>query len=98
MIKIRCVVEHITYQNAENGYSIMKVNAKGYNDLVTIVGSLLDVPVGSVLLCEGDWKVDKKYGSQFVIQSYEEVMPATIYGIEKYLGSGLVKGIAPKFA
>lgn len=98
MIKIRCVVEHITYQNAENGYSIMKVNVKGYNDLVTIVGSLLDVPVGSVLLCEGDWKVDKKYGSQFVIQSYEEVMPATIYGIEKYLGSGLVKGIGPKFA
>ena len=98
MIKIRCVVEHITYQNAENGYSIMKVKVKGYNDLVTIVGSLLDVPVGSVLLCEGDWRVDKKYGSQFVIQSYEEVMPATIYGIEKYLGSGLVKGIGPKFA
>ena len=98
MIKLRCVVEHITYQNSENGYSIMRVNVKGYSDLVTIVGSLLDVPVGSVLLCEGDWKVDKKYGSQFVIQSYEEVMPATIYGIEKYLGSGLVKGIGPKFA
>jgi exodeoxyribonuclease V alpha subunit len=98
MLKIRCVVEHITYQNSENGYSIMKVNVKGYKDLVTLVGSLLDVPVGSVLLCEGDWKVDKKYGSQFVVQSYEEVMPATIYGIEKYLGSGLVKGIGPKFA
>lgn len=66
MLKIRCVVEHITYQNSENGYSIMKVNVKGYKDLVTLVGSLLDVPVGSVLLCEGDWKVDKKYGSQFV--------------------------------
>src|SRR5574344_1841164 len=98
MLKIRCVVEHITYQNAENGYSIMKVNVKGYKDLVTLVGSLLNVPVGSVLLCEGDWKVDKKYGSQFVVQSYEEVMPATIFGIEKYLGSGLVKGIGPKFA
>lgn len=98
MLKIRCVVEHITYQNAENGYSIMKVNVKGYKDLVTLVGSLLDVPVGSVLLCDGDWKVDKKYGSQFVVQSWEEVMPATIYGIEKYLGSGLVKGIGPKFA
>lgn len=98
MIKIRCVVEHITYQNAENGYSIMKVNVKGYKDLVTIVGSLLDVPVGSVLLCDGDWKVDKKYGTQFIVQYYEEVMPATIYGIEKYLGSGLVKGIGPKFA
>lgn len=98
MIKIRCVVEHITYQKAENGYSIMKVNVKGYKDLVTIVGSLLDVPVGSVLLCDGDWKVDKKYGTQFIVQYYEEVMPATIYGIEKYLGSGLVKGIGPKFA
>jgi exodeoxyribonuclease V alpha subunit len=96
MLKIRCVVEHITYQNAENGYSIMKVNVKGYKDLVTLVGSLLDVPVGSVLLCDGDWKVDKKYGSQFVVQSWEEEMPATIYGIEKYLGSGLVKGIGPK--
>lgn len=98
MIKINCVVEHITYQNSENGYSVMRVKVKGYNDLVTLVGNLLDVPVGSVLLCEGDWKVDKRYGSQFVAQTWEEVMPATIYGIEKYLGSGLVKGIGPAFA
>lgn len=98
MIKIRCVVERITFQNQENGYSIMKVKVKGYNDLVTIVGSLLDVPVGSVLLCDGDWKVDKHYGNQFVVETWQEVMPATIYGIEKYLGSGLVKGIGPKFA
>ena len=48
MIKIRCVVERITYQNPDNGYSIMKVKVKGYNDLVTLVGNLLDVPVGSV--------------------------------------------------
>ena len=98
MIKIRCVVERITFQNQENGYSIMKVKVKGYNDLVTIVGSLLEVPVGSVLLCDGDWKVDKRYGNQFVVETWQEVMPATIYGIEKYLGSGLVKGIGPKFA
>lgn len=98
MIKIRCVVERITFQNQENGYSIMKAKVKGYNDLVTIVGSLLDVPVGSVLLCDGDWKVDKRYGNQFVVETWQEVMPATIYGIEKYLGSGLVKGIGPKFA
>lgn len=98
MIKIRAVIEHITYQNSENGYSIMKGKVKGYNDLVTLVGTMLDVPVGSVLLCEGDWKIDRKYGQQFMVQSYEEVMPATVYGIEKYLGSGLVKGIGPKFA
>ena len=98
MIKLRCVIEHITYQNQENGYSIMKVKVKDYSDLVTLVGNLLDVPVGAVLLCDGDWKVDKKYGRQFVCETWEEVMPATVYGIEKYLGSGLVKGIGPKFA
>ncbi len=98
MIKIRCVVEHITYQNTTNGYSILKVNVKGYKDLVTIVGTLLDVPVGSVLICEGEWKVDKKYGAQFVVNSWEEVMPATLQGIEKYLGCGLVKGIGRQYA
>lgn len=98
MVKIRCVIERITYQNPENGYSVLKVNVKGYKDLVTLVGSLLDVPVGSVLLCEGEWKVDKKYGSQFVAETWEEVLPATLYGIEKYLGSGLVKGIGPTYA
>lgn len=65
---------------------------------MTLTGSLLDVPVGSVLLCEGDWRVDARYGQQFVVDSWTEVMPATIYGIEKYLGSGLVKGIGPVFA
>lgn len=98
MIKIRCVIDHITYQNPENGYSVMKVKVKDYNEPVTLVGNLLDVPVGAVLLCEGDWKTDKRYGRQFVAETWEEVMPATVYGIERYLGSGLVKGIGPKFA
>ena len=98
MTKLRCVVERITYQNAENGYSVMKVKVKGYDDLVTLVGNLLEVPAGSVLLCEGEWRVDKRYGQQFQCQTWEEVMPATAYGIEKYLSSGLVKGIGPKFA
>ena len=98
MTKLRCVVERITYQNAENGYSVMKVKVKGYDDLVTLVGNLLEVPAGSVLLCEGEWRVDKRYGQQFQCETWEEVMPATAYGIEKYLGSGLVNGIGPKFA
>lgn len=72
MTRIRCVVERITYQNPENGYSILKVKVKDYSELVTIVGNLLDVPVGSVLLCDGDWKVDRRYGRQFV-QAWEEV-------------------------
>lgn len=98
MTELRCVVEHITYQNPENGWSVMKVNVKGYEDLVTLTGSFMDVPIGSVLLCEGDWKIDSRFGQQFIVQSWTEVMPATTYGIEKYLGSGLVKGIGPIFA
>lgn len=98
MAKLRCVVEHITYQNSDNGWSVMRVKVKGFDNLVTLVGSLLDVPVGSVLLVEGEWKVNQQYGQQFVVDTWEEVMPATIYGIEKYLGSGLVKGIGPVFA
>lgn len=65
---------------------------------MTVVGNLLEVNVGSVLLVEGNWKVDRKYGSQFIVEKWEETMPATLYGIEKYLGSGLVKGVGPKFA
>lgn len=98
MTKIRGVVEKITYQNPENGYSVLRVAVKGYNELVTVVGNLVDANVGSVLLIEGDWKVDKKYGSQFIAQKWEETVPATVFGIEKYLGSGLVKGVGPKFA
>ena len=97
-MNLRCVVERITYQNPENGYSVLKVRVKGYGDLVTLVGNLLEVPVGSVLLCRGEWKVDKRYGRQFVAATWKETMPATVYGIEKYLGSGLVKGIGPRFA
>ena len=86
MTKIRGVVERITYQNPENGYSVLRVAVKGYNELITVVGNLVDANVGSVLLIEGDWKVDKKYGSQFIAQKWEETVPATVFGIEKYLG------------
>lgn len=98
MTKIRCVVERITYQNPENGYSVLKCRVKDYSDLVPVVGNLLDANVGSVLLAEGSWKVDAKYGRQFVAENWEETLPATVYGMEKYLGSGLIKGVGPKFA
>ncbi len=98
MDHLRCVVERITYQNAENGYTVIKCRAKNYSDLVAVVGTMPDVHVGSVLSLEGTWKVDKKYGRQFSVEKWEETLPATVYGIEKYLGSGLIKGIGPKFA
>lgn len=98
MIKIRCVVERITYQNPENGYSVLKCAVKNYQDLVTVVGNLLDASVGSVLLIDGNWKIDARYGRQFVAETWEETMPATVFGMEKYLGSGLIKGVGPRFA
>ncbi len=97
-MKLRCVVERITYQNPENGYTVLKCAVKNEKDLVTVVGNLLDVSVGSVLLIDGNWKMDSKYGRQFTAQSWEETLPATVFGIEKYLGSGLIKGVGPKFA
>ena len=98
MEKINCTVEHITFQNPENGYSVLQASIKGYRETQTVVGSFFEVTVGAVLIVEGDWRVDKRYGRQFVAQSWTETMPATIVGIEKYLGSGLVKGIGPKMA
>ncbi len=98
MYKIRCVVERITYQNEENGYSVIKARVKNYKELVTVVGSFIDINVGSVLLIEGEWKIDSKYGQQFSAIQWEETLPATVFGIEKYLGSGLIKGIGPLYA
>ena len=92
------MIERITYQNEQNGYSVIKCKAKGYSDLVTVVGAMPEVHVGAVLSLTGEWKMDAKYGRQFSITTFEETLPATVYGIEKYLGSGLVKGIGPKFA
>ena len=98
MARLRCVVERITYQSPETGYTVLKARVKDYAELVAVVGNLLDASVGSVLLVEGSWKVDSRYGRQFMAESWEETMPATVYGIEKYLGSGLIKGVGPKFA
>ena len=95
---LRCLVERVTYQNFENGYTVIKCRVKGYKDLVAVVGYMPDVHVGSALYLGGSWKMDGKYGKQFAMETFEEVLPATVYGIEKYLGSGLIKGVGPKFA
>ena len=98
MEQIKCTIDNITYQNQENGYAVLQAIVKGYRDKQTLVGTFHEVKVGAVLTVDGDWKVDKRYGRQFAAQSWSEELPATIVGIEKYLGSGLVKGIGPKFA
>ena len=98
MERLRCVVERITYTNEENGYTVLRARAKGYNDLVTVVGNLAAVNVDSVLSMSGQWKLDQKYGRQFMASQWEETLPASVIGIEKYLGSGMIKGVGPKYA
>ena len=98
MTRIRCVVERITFQSAETGYTVLKCTVSGWNELVPVVGNLMDVNVGSVLLVEGEWKLDRKYGRQFMASRWEENLPATVYGMEKYLGSGLIRGVGPGYA
>ncbi len=98
MERIRGVVERITYANEENGYSVIKIKAKGHSDLITVVGSMASVPVGTVIEAKGSWVRNPTYGLQFQASEWQERLPADIYGIEKYLGSGLIKGIGPVFA
>jgi len=92
------VVERITYANEENGFCVIKIKSRGFSDLITVVGNLANINVGSTLRLKGDWKFDSKYGKQFNAIDYRETVPATIAGIEKYLGSGLIKGIGPVYA
>ena len=98
MENLRGVVERVTYANEEKGYSVIKIKCKGYSELVTVVGSMASVNAGTVVTVTGKWSHNPKYGRQFEAASWEESVPASVYGIEKYLGSGLIKGIGPKFA
>ena len=89
------LVERITYYNAENGYTVLRLSARGYPDLVTVVGSLPEITPGESLRLQGQWTTNAQYGKQFKAERCEQVLPATIEGIKKYLGSGLIKGVGP---
>jgi len=97
-IELQGQLERITYHNEENHYTIARLKVKGRRDLVTIVGCLVSSTPGEVLRLKGDWDSHPKYGEQFKVVSYETVTPATVKGIERYLGSGLIKGIGPVMA
>lgn len=91
-------VERITFLNEENGYTIARVKVYGRHDLVTVVGSLMGPAPGEILKMKGEWANHPKYGEQFKVVYYHTAVPASVYGIRKYLGSGLIKGIGPKMA
>ncbi|MFD0374811.1 ATP-dependent RecD-like DNA helicase [Streptomyces sp. NPDC127112] len=93
------VLERITYANEESGYTVARVDTgRGAGDLLTVVGSLLGAQPGESLRMEGRWGSHPQYGRQFSVENYSTVLPATIQGIRRYLGSGLIKGIGPRIA
>jgi exodeoxyribonuclease V alpha subunit len=91
-------IERITYTNEENGFTIARVKIYGQHDLVTVVGNLMCPTPGEILKMKGEWVNHPKYGEQFKITHYKTAVPASVYGIKKYLGSGLIKGIGPIMA
>ncbi|HEX3555813.1 MAG TPA: ATP-dependent RecD-like DNA helicase [Thermoanaerobaculia bacterium] len=92
------VLERIVFSNEENAWTVARLSVPGHRDLVTAVGNLLGVQPGENLRLTGAWIQDPKYGKQFKVVSYATVTPATVGGIEKYLGSGLIRGIGKVMA
>jgi len=92
------LIERVTFFNEENGWAVLKVKAKGHRDLVAVVGSMPSVSAGEWVTAEGRWVQDKEFGLQFRADMLNSTAPTTKEGIEKYLGSGMVKGIGPVYA
>ncbi len=89
------VVERLTYHSPESGYTVARLKTPRVSELITIVGNFANIQAGQTLQLKGTWGEHPKYGSQFQVVDYKESLPATITGIEKYLGSGLIKGVGP---
>src|SRR5215510_3792129 len=88
-------VDRVTYHNEQNGYTVLRFQAHGHNEPVTVVGNFSAVSPGESLRLSGLWSTHPQYGDQFKAVDYAVTRPATIAGIQKYLGSGLIKGIGP---
>ncbi|MCK5542509.1 MAG: ATP-dependent RecD-like DNA helicase [Desulfobacterales bacterium] len=91
-------IERITFFNEENNFAICKIKVKGERNLVTVVGNMMNPTPGEILKMQGKWIDHPKFGTQFRIDTYKTQVPATEFGIKKYLGSGLIKGIGPVMA
>src|SRR3954471_7836065 len=92
------VLDKITFANEENAWSVVRISVPGRREPVTAVGNLLGVQPGENLRLVGAWVTDKKYGEQFRVESYVTVVPATLVGIQRYLGSGLLHGMGKVMA
>ena len=92
---LRGTIERITYHNEENGYTVAQLAVDGRADMVPVIGNMLGVNIGEAVELTGTWMAHPQYGRQFKAESVRTVLPATVAGLEKYLGSGLIKGIGP---
>ncbi len=92
------LIERVTFFNEETGFGVLKVKVKGHRDLVTVVGSLPAANAGEWINAQGRWVQDREFGRQFRADLLTSTPPTTVEGIEKYLGSGMVKGIGPVYA
>lgn len=97
-MRIKCKIRQAIFSNPENGYTVFRVSVDGGLEWDTLVGTFCDIPVGTVLDCEGEWKDDARFGREFVADSWIEVLPDDTDGIEKYIGSGIVRGIGKRMA
>jgi exodeoxyribonuclease V alpha subunit len=93
--EISGLIERVTFHNDDSGFCVLRVKARGQREETTVVGSLPSVTAGEWLSAEGWWVRDKEHGLQFKASTMKTVPPTTAEGIERYLGSGLVKGIGP---
>ncbi len=91
-------IEKIVFHSAESGFCVLRITAKSHPDFVTVVGHAPVLNIGEYIEAEGEWHNDRSYGLQFKAKHLKIILPDTIAGIEKYLGSGLIKGIGPHFA
>jgi len=91
-------VERVTYHNAENGFCVLRVKARGQRDLVAVVGHAAAISAGEFISATGLWTTDREHGVQFKAAQVTTTPPTTLEGIEKYLGSGMIRGIGPVYA
>src|SRR5271157_4538652 len=92
------LVERVTYQNADNGFCVVRVKARSHRDLVTVVGHAATISAGKWITASGDWVNDRTHGQQFKARFLKTSAPTSLEGIEKYLASGMIRGIGPVYA
>jgi len=98
LVELSGQIDRITFTNEETGFTIARVRVRGRREQVTVVGTLMAPMPGEILDMRGEWSTHPKFGEQFKIAEYKTKVPATVDGIRKYLGSGLIKGLGPVMA